>query len=366
MKWKSDIKVGLFVMLGLVLAALVVFLIGEERRVFDRAHVFYATFDDVAGLKSGAPVEMGGVRIGQVKEVAYKNPDDPKVYVTFSVVAEEAKRIHDDSRVTIVPKGMLGDRMVTVTRGTSGTLVAEGELIPSDEPGDLFGRIDAMASKADATMGNISVLAEQLADEQLHRDIRDSARGLNVLLTEITTGNGYPHKLLTDEKEAERISRVVANLDQTTLELAATLREVRLVTTQVRAGPGFAHDVIYGEGPAPQIAQFGRAADEVAVTLKAIREGDGLARDLLFGGKGDTKDAISNVTQLTADLRDIVHNMKQGKGTIGALLVDPSIYEDLKRVLGNVERNSILRALVRYSIKRDEKPPKNKVADQDR
>ena len=91
--------------------------------------------------------------------------------------------------------------------------------------------------------------------------------------------------------------------------------------------------------------------------MKSIREGDGFAHDVLFGGSGDTTDAISNVTQLTADLRDIVADMKRGKGTVGALLVDPSVYEDVKRVLGNVERNSVLRALVRYSIKQDEKPP---------
>ena len=59
-------------------------------------------------------------------------------------------------------------------------------------------------------------------------------------------------------------------------------------------------------------------------------------------------------------LRDIVRGVKQGKGTVGALLVDPSIYEDLKRVLGNVERNSVLRALVRYSIRRDEQAPEVK------
>ena len=37
--------------------------------------------------------------------------------------------------------------------------------------------------------------------------------------------------------------------------------------------------------------------------------------------------------------------------------VDPSVYEDMKVVLGNVERNDVLRALVRYSIKQDEKKP---------
>jgi phospholipid/cholesterol/gamma-HCH transport system substrate-binding protein len=46
--------------------------------------------------------------------------------------------------------------------------------------------------------------------------------------------------------------------------------------------------------------------------------------------------------------------MKAGRGTIGALLVDPSVYEDIKSLVGNVERNQVLRALVRYSIKQDE------------
>jgi len=39
------------------------------------------------------------------------------------------------------------------------------------------------------------------------------------------------------------------------------------------------------------------------------------------------------------------------------LLVDPTIYEDLKSAVGNVERNQVLRALVRYSIKEDEARP---------
>jgi phospholipid/cholesterol/gamma-HCH transport system substrate-binding protein len=57
---------------------------------------------------------------------------------------------------------------------------------------------------------------------------------------------------------------------------------------------------------------------------------------------------------MTDDLRTIVANVKAGKGTVGALLVDPSVYEDIKAVIGNVERNQVLRAIVRYSIKQDE------------
>ena len=63
---------------------------------------------------------------------------------------------------------------------------------------------------------------------------------------------------------------------------------------------------------------------------------------------------MGNVSAMSDDLREIVANMKAGRGTIGALLVDPSVYEDIKSLVGNVERNQVLRALVRYSIKQNE------------
>jgi hypothetical protein len=62
-------------------------------------------------------------------------------------------------------------------------------------------------------------------------------------------------------------------------------------------------------------------------------------------------------------LRAMLSDMRQGKGTLGALLVDPSVYEDLKMLLGNVQRNQTLRALVRYSIQRDDGTPGVEVRD---
>ena len=72
---------------------------------------------------------------------------------------------------------------------------------------------------------------------------------------------------------------------------------------------------------------------------------------------------MGNINAMSRDLRHIVADVRAGKGTVGALLVDPSVYEDIKMVLGNVDRNKTLRALVRYSIKQDEKAPRVDVAD---
>ena len=94
------------------------------------------------------------------------------------------------------------------------------------------------------------------------------------------------------------------------------------------------------------------------MAVKEVREGDGLAHNILFGGESEQTDqAASDLVAITKDLKTIVRGLREGKGTLGALMADPSVYEDLKVLLGNVQRNEVLRALVRYSIKRDETAP---------
>ena len=103
--------------------------------------------------------------------------------------------------------------------------------------------------------------------------------------------------------------------------------------------------------------------DEIHKDLTAIREGNGLAHAVLYGDDS-TQHVMTNLNAISDDVRAIVSGVRQGKGTIGALLVDPTIYEDLRSAIGNVERNEVLRALVRYSIKADEQHPAPKVEPQ--
>ena len=355
---KGDLKVGLFVLLGLLLTGLVIFLIGDERRLFVSSVTFHTKFGDVQGLNRGAPIRMGGVRIGSVSAVSYADdPNDPTVYVVLSVVAAEAPRIKSDSVITIDNKGFLGDKMVSITKGTKGQPVPPGGWILSEEPADMLGVVNRVASKAESAIVSFDEVMQQFADEELHENLRGVVRSLNLAMQQVTDGKGYPHRLLTDPIEADRISRTLESLDKSSEHLNGLLSEAQQAVKQVRTGPGFAHQILYGDGPNKEIAQVGQAAEEVAITLREIRKSDSFAHDLLYGGQGTGAAALADLGKVAADLRDIVHDVKAGKGTIGALLVDPSVYEDLKRVLGNVERNDVLRSIVRYSIKQDEKPP---------
>jgi len=356
-----NIRVGLFVLAGLFFAGLVIFLIGDERRLFEKAVEYQATFHEVQGLKAGAPIRMGGVDIGHVSSVGYgKKPGDTTIYVTLSVVHSEADRIKTDSIVKVAAKGLLGDKMIEITRGEREAAPRDKPLL-SEEPEDMFGSLGAIAEEAKGTLKGVRGVTDNLNNEALQNDLRRSVASIDKLLNQITNGDGYPHKFINDKEEAARISHMIDSLDRTSTELNGTLAEVRQVAARVRTGPGFTHDVIYGDGPQKEVAAFGAAASEIALTLKGIRESDSLTHDALYGGKGDGAAALANITAITSDLKTITAGIRQGKGTVGALLVDPSVYEDMKVLLGNVERNDVLRALVRYSIKQDEKKPEVKV-----
>ena len=125
------------------------------------------------------------------------------------------------------------------------------------------------------------------------------------------------------------------------------------MTTRVNQGPGLAHALLYDEQMAQGVTG---SLVELKNTLEAVRTKDGLAHAVVYGDP-NTQKVLQNVGAMSDDMRVVVANVRQGKGTIGGLLVDPSIYEDLKAIVGNVERNQVLRALVRYSIKEGEQKP---------
>lgn len=101
---------------------------------------------------------------------------------------------------------------------------------------------------------------------------------------------------------------------------------------------------------------------ELHNSLKALRTGNGLGHAIVYGDDS-SQHVMGNMSAMSDDLREIVANIKAGRGTIGALLVDPTVYEDIKSLVGNVERNQVLRALVRYSIKQSEDKPHATVTD---
>jgi len=365
----KDVKVGAFVLAGLTAIGAVIFLIGDERQLFRHKAPYSAEFEDVQGLRRGSPVRMGGVDIGTVVAVDYAQAErDKNIHVRMSISTDDARRIRKDSVASIEGKGLLGDKMIVITVGTVGQAqLPEGTVIPSKAAEDmskLIGRISNISGQVEKVVTNLERATNSLSDEKLQADLRNSLASISRILDSVDRGDGYVAKLLHDPAESARLSQLMSNLQQTSGELTHATQNVNQILSRVNTGPGFVHEVVYGEDGAKTLAKLGAVADEASSALKGIREGNGIAHSVIYGD--DSSQAMmANLNQASADFRQVVADMRAGKGTLGALLVDPSVYEDLKLMLGNVERNRTLRALVRYSIKADEKSPVLEVHDPD-
>lgn len=207
-------------------------------------------------------------------------------------------------------------------------------------------------SEVEGTAQNLRSATEPFADQRFSRDLGTIAANLARISTDLNEGQGAIARMIHDPAMGREVETTLANLRATSTELAQTTRSIRQVADEIRSGNGSAHRLIYGDEVADAAGNIGSAAGEVAIALRSIREGNGTLHGLMYGNEGE--DLIANLTRASADIADITHDVRAGRGTIGGLLVDPSIYEDVKRLVGDLERNDILRALVRYSIRRDD------------
>jgi phospholipid/cholesterol/gamma-HCH transport system substrate-binding protein len=353
----KQIKVGVFVILGITLMTAIVFVIGDNRQAWSRKVTYAASFEDVAGLKPGAPVRMGGVDIGAVTDVSHSDDvSDRKIHVKMSIVKDESPRVRETTVARIVNKGLLGDKMIEMTTDGTGGALDPKNPIKTEEPidfGKYLAQFEKIAQKTEKVVENVERATGALGDPQFTDDLKGTAHSFRAILDGIALQDGAIHRLIFDPEEGRKMDRALTNLEGATSNLNASLGDMRDITTHVKDGPGLAHALVYD---GDMSANAAGALKEVHTDLAAIRQGNGLAHTLIYGDT-DTQHLMGNVNAMSDDLRAIVANVRAGKGTIGALLVDPSVYEDIKSIVGNVDRNQVLRALVRYSIKADEKTP---------
>jgi len=126
-----ELGTGLFVLLGFAaLAFLTTQLPGSGLQLGGGVprYTVSAEFDDIGGLKTGAPVSMAGVTIGQVQDISI-DTSDFRAKVTLGIDKRYAQ-IPDDSNAAIQTAGLLGANYVAITPGASDQYLHMGSQIP--------------------------------------------------------------------------------------------------------------------------------------------------------------------------------------------------------------------------------------------
>ncbi len=194
MESKSErfkVRLGIFITVGMALFLLGIFIIGKQKNLFDPVFKLTTKFQNVSGLQVGSTIRFSGINIGTVDNIEILN--DSTVKVDMLIKKEVQKFIHSDSKAGIGSEGIIGDKLVVISQGSSKTKeVKDGQSILSTEP-----------IETDAIMRSVQITAD------------NAALGTNELydiLEKINSGKGTLGKLIQDESLANNIDKTILNL----------------------------------------------------------------------------------------------------------------------------------------------------------
>lgn len=355
------VRAGLFIALGIGLALLVVFVIGKERNLFDKQNVYTGAFENVDGLQFDSPVRLGGVNVGRVTSIKFGSDlGDKRIIVTMEVVKKYEERIRKDSVARITNRGVLGDKAVDISIGSMDQpLMEDGAELQTGSSGDISSILKATGEIIDNTVGITRDLRTGVAaytNPEIRKDVADLVKSARNIAQEVETGRGLAHLLIYDRGVSADVRAAITQVSQSAVKLDSAIARVDGLLADVKTGDGTLHALIYDRQVAASISELGKAADEVATLINdAKTRKDGVVYQLVYG---DSRVLLSDLGQAAADIKMLTGKISKGEGSLGAIINDPTIYEDLKEILGNVKRNRILRELVRFSISNSEQVDK--------
>jgi outer membrane protein OmpA-like peptidoglycan-associated protein len=144
-------RVGVFVVLALLFLSIGIFLIGDKDFMFSPTYRLKADFENVGGLNNGADVRVGGIHQGTVKEIDLPSQPDGKVTVVMNLRSPTRNIIKKDSRASIKTEGLLGDKYVDISFGSSkAEAVGSNDTIASETPKDMSEQARALTDEAQA------------------------------------------------------------------------------------------------------------------------------------------------------------------------------------------------------------------------
>ena len=284
---KKEIKIGIFarIMLASLWAGLR-FLSGVDS--FGRYNTYYAQYDRVNGLAEASPVLIQGYKVGTISKIKFDPTKSEEVQVAFRIRRRYA--LPANSEAKIFTNGLMGGKAVEIILGDSPHILENGATIKSSADKDLMDfadlDIDAMKTKLvsiidglESTLSNVNNLLET------------NTENLNATMTHINSITGSLDGVLSGE--AQNIRSIIKNIDKLTTALGNSAGKVESIASN---------------------------ADKFTTTL----------------AEADLKGMIASLDNMVTSLDGIIANVSKGDGTIGKLMNDQQLYNNLTLTASNL------------------------------
>ncbi|MBA2665228.1 MAG: MCE family protein [Bradymonadaceae bacterium] len=329
-----EVKVGALVLFSLSLLVAFVLILGDFS--FRDGFEFHVQFDNAGGLKPGADVAIAGINVGSVSSLKFIQNENPgasgltavAVQVTIRLDNRYTEAVRHDSKFYITTRGLLGEPYIEVaTNSLDGKIVSAGDTLRGVDPprmeliiakaADLLDIFIALLDNPDIEIKDLIANTASLM-KNVDSLIIDNRDNLDASIDGVRITTAEAGKLLatinTTVGEGEQL-RTIFNDTQ------ATVKNARSVSAKLdnTLSPLLAD--------ASATAKSARRVGETAERVLADKE-DKLTRSI-----DNVHASTESLLTLSGDAQKVIDRVNSGEGTVGALLAEREIYEDMKEVL---------------------------------
>jgi phospholipid/cholesterol/gamma-HCH transport system substrate-binding protein len=290
----NNLKLGLFVIAGIVFMIVMLYMIGKDQSLFSRNIELKARFSNAQSLVKGNNVKYAGIQVGTVKTVKLIN--DSTVEVVMLIEEKIKSMISKNAVVSIGTEGFIGNKIVSIIPGNGhAEPVEDGDMLTSKK----IISTDDMLETLSVSNKNIAVISEELKTT-VHQI--NSSKAL--------------WQLLNDDALPANLRKAAININLATVKANNTVNDLHDMIADVKEGKGSLGKVLTDTSFALQLSD---------ALEKLKRVGDNATR---------LSDEINTVV---TGIKDDVNN---GKGTVNALLKDSAIVIKLNNSLYNIEQGT--------------------------
>jgi len=293
-KLMSNVKLGVFVLAGLLFLVILLYMIGKNRNMFGSNFVLKARFENIQGLVAGDNVKFAGIQAGTVKNINIIN--DTLIEVTMVIEKRLSTIIHNNAVASIGTEGLVGNKVVNIT--------------PSKHPAPLTVENDILPARRAL---NTDEILEVL--NHTNSDVARIAAGLKITVERINNSNGL-WTLLSDQSIPENLRISVATIRSATGKALRMANDLDDIVLSVKNGEGslgaFLKDTSFAKN----------LNDAILVINKAGNQADSITVEI--------NKLVSGVNS----------DISSGKGTANALLKDSMLVKKLAVSLDNIQKGT--------------------------
>ncbi|MGH8023407.1 MAG: MlaD family protein [Limisphaerales bacterium] len=286
---RLELKVGLFVFIGLVLLAALLVAFSKGTSVFRGTYSVRLVAPNVGGLKVRASVLLAGVQVGSVSAIKLA-PDGRSVAITLNVY--DGMTIYSDANFVIEQAGFLGDQYVAILPTENRAPVITNDQVVQCQP-----PFDMQAVARSATGFIIRV---------------------NDTVAKVEAAVSQLQQTLLNEQTLTNLSIAVANFKGASAHANGL---VKGLDTMVATNSELVHSAV------SNVVLFSRELTVLAANANGVLTTNGVAISV----------AVTNLQAATATLREIADDMHAGKGLAGTILENQQLAANVRETVNNLE-----------------------------